>query len=176
MQEMNDSTYGHDSPLAATVVGGSIQARKYCLESINDSNDASLCDPATVLIVDDDPTVRMALSCLLADQNYRIALSISADDARERMDAIRPDVILCDLVMKGTNGDQFCRWLKEHVVWRYVPVIAITQLDNPVVIAAMLDAGADEVIVKPIKKRELQARVLAALRIRDRYLDLARFG
>lgn len=125
-----------------------------------------------VLIVDDDPAARLALSALLDDEGYRIALACSADDARERLSSIRPDVILCDLVMKGTNGDQFCSWLKLHLTWRYVPVIAVTRIDNAIATAAMLDAGADDVIVKPVRGRELRARVGAALRTRDRYLDL----
>lgn len=161
---------------ASALPSGSPQARANCLESHDDSDDVPLGDPARILIVDDDATARLTLSCLLADQHYHIVTSASAEDARERMDVIRPDVILCDLVMRGANGDQFCRWLKEHVVWRYVPVIAITQLDNPLVTSAMLDAGADEVVIKPVRKDELQARVLAALRIRDRYLELARVG
>lgn len=126
----------------------------------------------TVFIVDDDAAARLALSCLLADWGCRIVLATSADDARRRLDSVQPDVIVCDLVMPGTNGDQFCRWLKLHPIWRYVPVIAVTQLDDTLVVEALLEAGADDVIVKPAKGRELQARVAAAVRTRDRYLDL----
>jgi DNA-binding response OmpR family regulator len=128
----------------------------------------------TVLIVDDDSAARLALCGLLWSEGYRIAFATSADDARERLPEIQPDVILCDLIMQGTNGDQFCSWLKSHGTWRYVPVIAVTCVNNTVATAGMLEAGADDVIIKPVKARELQARVGAALRTRNRYLDLAR--
>lgn len=128
----------------------------------------------TVLIVDDDFAARLTLSGLLWREGYRIAFATSAEDALERLEQIKPDVILCDLIMQGTNGDEFCSQLKSHDTWRYVPVIAVTCVNNTVATAAMLEAGADDVVIKPVKARELQARVGAALRTRDRYLDLAR--
>lgn len=142
-------------------------------EAIREIEEAILAEPI-VLIVDDDPAAQLALSALLGEQGYEIHLVGSAEEARASLAAIRPDVILCDLVMKGSNGDEFCSWLKAHAAWRYVPVIAVTRVDNPIATAAILDAGADDVIVKPASSRELRARVGAALRTRDRYLDLAR--
>lgn len=139
-----------------------------------DAPDANQHTAPTVLIVDDDGAARLALCGLLWSEGYRIAFSVSADDARERLADLKPDVILCDLIMQGTNGDEFCTWLKAHSEWRYVPVIAVTCVNNTVATAAMLDAGADDVIIKPVKARELQARVGAALRTRERYVTLAR--
>lgn len=128
----------------------------------------------TVLIVDDDVTVQLTFSALLWQEGYRIVVANSADEARAQMDQIQPDVILTDLVMTGTNGDEFCSWLKEHESWRFVPVIAITRIDHPVALAGMLDAGADVVVVKPVSGKDLRARVAAALRTRRRYVDLMR--
>jgi DNA-binding response OmpR family regulator len=141
-------------------------------EAQDDALDADQHTAPTVLIVDDDGAARLALCGLLWSEGYRIAFSTSADDARERLADIAPDVILCDLIMQGTNGDEFCAWLKAHSVWRYVPVIAVTGVNNTIATAAMLEAGADDVIIKPVKARELQARVGAALRTRERYVAL----
>lgn len=126
----------------------------------------------TVLIIDDDAVIRLALSSMLDEECYRIVAVTSADQAYERLHQIDPDLILCDLVMQGMNGAELCRRLKMHATWRYVPVIAVTRIDNPVATAAMLDAGADDVIVKPVSARDLRARVAAGLRTRARYLDL----
>jgi DNA-binding response OmpR family regulator len=131
-------------------------------------------DKSTVLIVDDDVVARMTLEALLDRDGYRIETVESADEALQNLHRIQPDVILCDLVMRGINGDHFCRLLKLHRSWQYIPIIAVTRIDNSVAIAAMLEAGADDVVVKPVKARELRARVNAALRTRERYLDLAR--
>lgn len=131
-------------------------------------------EPGTVLIVDDDVTIQLAFSALLWRDGYRIVVANSADEARTRLDQIQPDVILCDLVMSGTNGDEFCTWLKEHERWQFVPVIAVTRIDHPVALAGMLDAGADAVIVKPVTGSDLRARVAAAFRTRQRYVGLMR--
>src|SRR5262249_44981521 len=110
--------------------------------------------PPTVFIVDDDNVARRLLSSILDNDWCRVEVAASADEAYERLHFVRPDVILCDLIMHGMNGDEFCRRLKSDVSWQYVPVIAITRVDNSVAIAAMLDAGADDVVVKPVKARE----------------------
>jgi DNA-binding response OmpR family regulator len=131
-------------------------------------------EPGMVLIVDDDVTMQLTFSALLWQEGYRIVVANSADEARARLDQIRPDVILCDLLMTGINGDEFWTWLKEHETWRFVPVIAITRIDHPVAVAGMLDAGADVVVNKPVSGGDLRARVAAALRTRRRYVDLMR--
>lgn len=128
----------------------------------------------TVLIVDDDATIRVTFSELLSREGYRVVVAMSADEARAQLDHIRPDVILSDLVMTGTSGDEFFSWLKEHETWRFVPVIAITRVDHPAALEGMLDAGADVVVVKPVRASELRARVAAAWRTRSRYVDLMR--
>lgn len=133
-----------------------------------------LNERGTVLIVDDDATIRLTFTEVLALEGYRIVVASSADEARAQLDRIQPDVILCDLVMTGTSGDEFFSWLKEHETWRFVPVIAITRVDHPVALAGMLDAGADVVVVKPVRASELRARVAAAWRTRSRYVDLMR--
>jgi DNA-binding response OmpR family regulator len=131
-------------------------------------------DRGTVLIVDDDATIRLTFTEILSLDGYRVVVATNADEARAQLDHIQPDVILCDLVMNGTNGDEFCSWLKEHATWRFVPIIAITRIDHPVALAGMLDAGADVVVVKPVTGGELRARVAAARRTRGRYVELMR--
>lgn len=162
-----------EEPVAATRMG----PRRF--RNAERDMESNLCETTpdergTVLIVDDDATVRVAFSEMLAQEGYRVVVATSADEARAQLDRIQPDVILCDLVMAGTNGDEFCSWLKEHETWRFVPVIVVTRIDHPVAVAGMLDAGADVVVVKPVGPSELRARVAAARRTRGRYVDLMR--
>lgn len=126
-----------------------------------------------VLIVDDDEAARLAIASLLGPDEHRIESAASVEEARQRMTAVRPDIVLCDLVMRGASGDQFCRWLKRHPLWRFVPVIAVTRIDHLAAVTGLLDAGADDVVIKPVRRFELRARVGAALRTRHRYLELA---
>jgi DNA-binding response OmpR family regulator len=145
-------------------------------EAAHLSEDAWRRERPSVLIVDDDATARLALAAMLAPDDYRIAFATDAAEVRKRLALIRPDVILCDLVMQGMCGDEFIRWLQSHERWNLVPVIAVTRIDNPVVRADLLLAGADTVLVKPCSGPELRAHIQAALRTRRKYAKLARHG
>ena len=128
-----------------------------------------------ILIVDEDDADRYALASVLDTTRYRVALAASTEELRTHLCGSQPDLILCDTTIRGMHGAPYCRWLKTYGSWRYVPVIATTRMDDPAIVTALLDAGADDVIVKPVgKARELNMRVAVALRIRDRYLHMAR--
>jgi DNA-binding response OmpR family regulator len=127
----------------------------------------------TVLIIDDDPTARLALAAMMAPDGYHIAFATDAAEVRSRLPLINPDVILCDLVMADMCGDEFIRWLQSQERWSLVPVVAVTRIDNAVVRADLLLSGADIVLVKPCAGPELRAHVKAALRTRHKYARLA---
>jgi CheY-like chemotaxis protein len=128
----------------------------------------------TILIVDDDTTARLTISAMVSNEEYRVILGTGATEARERLPLIEPDVIICDFVMEGVSGDEFFRWLKADRRWRYIPIIAVTRLDNPRVRADLLNAGADAIAAKPINAAELRAMVYAAARTRRQYQNLMR--
>ena len=131
----------------------------------------------TILIVDDDTTARLTISAMISNEDeYRVVLDTGAVRARERLPLIDPDVIVCDFVMEGVSGDEFFRWLKADRRWRYVPIIAVTRLDNPQVRVDLLNAGADAIAAKPINAPELRAMVYAAVRTRRQYQNLMREG
>ena len=131
----------------------------------------------TILIVDDDTTARLTIAALISNEDeYRVILGTGAAEARARLPSIDPDVIVCDVVMDGVSGDEFFRWLKADRRWRYVPIIAVTRLDNPQVRADLLNAGADAIAAKPINAPELRAMVYAAARTRRQYQNLMREG
>jgi CheY-like chemotaxis protein len=131
----------------------------------------------TILVVDDDTTARLTIAAMISNEDeYRVILGTGAAEARERLPSIEPDVIVCDFVMDGVSGDEFFRWLKADRRWRYVPIIAVTRLDNPQVRADLLNAGADAIAAKPINAPELRAMVFAAARTRRQYQNLMREG
>ena len=129
---------------------------------------------ATILIVADDTDARLPISAMVSNDDYRVILGTGVAEVRDRLPLIEPDVIICDFVMEGISGDELCRLLKADSKWRYVPIIAITRLDNPVVRADLLNAGADAVAAKPIHALELRAMVHSALRTRQQYRALLR--
>ncbi|HEY8507999.1 MAG TPA: response regulator [Steroidobacteraceae bacterium] len=142
------------------------------LEPLRSGADVRDPAPGRVLIVDDDVATRLTLAAMLSPVGHRIIFASSAAEVRQRLPLINPDVIVCDLVMEDMCGDEFFRWLKAHARWHVVPIVAITQLNNPLVRADLLDAGADCVLCKPCDAHEFRAQVRAALRIRRKLDEL----
>lgn len=80
-------------------------------------------------------------------------------------------------IARAADYDQACTaGNKADRRWRYVPIIAVTRLDNPQVRADLLNAGADAIAPKPINAPELRAMVYAAARTRRQYQNLMREG
>jgi DNA-binding response OmpR family regulator len=119
--------------------------------------------------VDDDTAARLTIAAMISNDDYRVVLGSGGAETRERLALIEPDVVVCDFVMDGVSGDEFFRWLKADHTWRYVPIIA-ARLDNPLVRADLLNAGADAITAKPINAAELRAMVYGAVRMRRQHL------
>jgi|HigsolmetaAR201D_1030396.scaffolds.fasta_scaffold04868_2 Response regulator containing CheY-like receiver, AAA-type ATPase, and DNA-binding domains len=124
-----------------------------------------------VLIVDDDAASRLALAAAIRGGGYVLAFSTGASEARTRLPKLNPDVIVCDLLMDELRGDEFIGWLSEHEQWKFVPVVAVTQFDDPVVRVDLLNAGAHSVLAKSAVRHELRAHVDAALRTRRMFRE-----
>lgn len=120
--------------------------------------------PTTLLIIEDDPTMRLALACMVAQDGYQVVMAASAEDALERLPLLDPDLILCDFILEGMTGREFCQRLQGSARWRRVPVIMVTGLDAASVTADLLRSGADDVMIKPVRGVELRARIEAGLR------------
>ncbi|MGB7214915.1 MAG: response regulator [Gammaproteobacteria bacterium] len=138
---------------------------------VANSRREQVSEKSRVLIVDDDATARLALAAMLRGDNLDVMFACDGWDARSRMDAISPDVVVCDFVMDQMRGDELSSWMKTHEKWRLVPFIAVTQLENPILFADLLDAGADSVVAKEKAPRMLKAQVNAALRMRRHFMS-----
>jgi len=118
----------------------------------------------TVLIVDDEASIRemIAVALEMADYNY-----LEAADAREAHSLIvdkQPDLILLDWMLPGTSGVELARRLKKDETTAEIPIIMLTakvEEDNKI---QGLEVGADDYITKPFSPRELVARLKAVLR------------
>src|SRR5678815_3177656 len=119
-----------------------------------------------VLVVDDEPMVRVTLGQVLADEGYIVDVAIDGEDALDRVHAAKPDAILLDLMMPGMNGRQFLQALRNEPAYERVPVLIMTAVHGLEVNLATL--GASEVVEKPFNVDELLNKVaLAVYRSRD---------
>lgn len=114
-----------------------------------------------VLVVDDEVSIRKALSLNLATRGYEVVLADSGEAAMQAVAAEHPDIVLLDLGLPGIDGIGTLEALRG---WTKVPVIVLTVRDDEASKIAALDAGADDYITKPFSMGELLARLRAALR------------
>jgi len=114
-----------------------------------------------VLVVDDDPAVRSAVSRALR-VDYEVDEAVDGADALARHAASPADAIVLDLLMPEVGGLDVCRSLRRR--GDGVPVLVVTARDAVSDRVEGLDAGADDYLVKPFAIEELRARVRALLR------------
>ena len=126
-----------------------------------------MTNPARILVIDDDPIIRMLAGNALRDAGHQVTEADSAEAAIELLDALRPQLILLDLVMPGMGGLAFCAWLRARARGGRVPVLVMTVLDGDDTIRQAFDAGASDFIPKPFKPGILAQRVRFLLRARD---------
>jgi two-component system KDP operon response regulator KdpE len=114
-----------------------------------------------VLVVDDEPQIRRVMRVILAGENYEVVEARSGEAALLRFREFLPDLVLLDLNMPGMSGLETCRIIRET---SDVPIVVLTVRHEEEEKVEALDAGADDYVTKPFGKKELLARIRAALR------------
>ena len=115
-----------------------------------------------ILVVDDEPAVRVALERALRLDGYQVELAADGGAALDALSESPPDVVLLDVLMPTLDGISVCRRMRE--AGYRVPVLMLTARDSVADRVAGLDAGADDYVVKPFALEELLARVRALIR------------
>ena len=122
---------------------------------------------ATILIVEDDPTIRAILEMALRADGFRHVRSESRGDsglASARRE--RPDLVLLDLTLPGLDGIEVCRRIRAEPALADVRILMLTAKTQNEDVVRGLEAGADDYVTKPFDRKVLLARVRAVLRRR----------
>jgi two-component system KDP operon response regulator KdpE len=114
-----------------------------------------------VLVVDDEPQIRRALTTSLRAAGYQVTSAASAEEALATAALQPPDAMILDLVLPDRTGTEVCEDLRK---WSSLPVIVLSAVGEEREKVTALDAGADDYITKPVGIDELLARLRAALR------------
>lgn len=117
--------------------------------------------PIRVLVVDDEPQIRRALSINLRARGYEVDLAETGEAALETAARHHPDVVVLDLGLPGIGGVEVIEGLRG---WSKVPIIVLSVRESEPAKVAALDAGADDYVTKPFGMDELLARLRAAVR------------
>jgi phosphate regulon transcriptional regulator PhoB len=117
-----------------------------------------------VLIVEDEPDIRDLLAFHLEREGYQVARASSGLEALRQVHAVRPDLVVLDLMLPGVGGLEVCRRLRGDPVSATLPIIMLTARGDEVDRVVGLEMGADDYIAKPFSPKEVLARVRAVLR------------
>ncbi len=115
----------------------------------------------TILIVDDEPTLRETLAEALEADGLRVITAADGREALERFRADPPDLVLLDLMLPQVSGIEVCRIMRRESA---VPIIMLTAKDSEIDKVVGLELGADDYVTKPFSLRELLARIRSQLR------------
>jgi DNA-binding response OmpR family regulator len=114
---------------------------------------------AKILIVDDDAQVTVLLGKLLTMEGYEAIAVNDSSKAHETATAVRPDLILLDLMMPDPDGFKLCRMLRSDPHFMFTPIIIVTALDDSDSRVVAFGAGANDYITKPFHSSELVQRI-----------------
>jgi DNA-binding response OmpR family regulator len=114
-----------------------------------------------ILIVDDDKGITDLLTMLLKNHGFNISAANTAADGLEYMKNNTPDLIILDMIMPDMNGWEACKAIRAV---SNVPILILSPLDDPRMIASILDAGADDFLIKPVPSSVLVAHMKKLIR------------
>jgi twitching motility two-component system response regulator PilH len=118
----------------------------------------------TVLIVDDSHTMRQMLIELLHKGNLQVVEAINGLEAKEKIQAKAPDLVITDLIMPQMNGYELCRWIKNDPSTQSIPVLICSTKSEEFDRYWGMKQGADAYITKPFHPIEFLKTVKQLLR------------
>ena len=111
---------------------------------------------AHILVVDDDDRIRELLKEYLTEENYLISTSNNAENAKQKIEMIKFDIIILDIMMPGQSGLDLTHSLRERI---NTPIILFTAMGEPNARIEGLEKGADDYLAKPFEPKELVLRI-----------------
>lgn len=122
-----------------------------------------MAEPASVLIVDDEPNILLSLEFLMRKAGYDVRTASDGQKALDEIARKKPDVVLLDVMMPKLDGFTVCQRIKTTPAWQDVRVIMLTARGRDVEREKGRVVGADDYIVKPFSTKDAIDRVAAAL-------------
>ncbi len=118
---------------------------------------------SSVLVVDDSPMLREMISGLLSKLGLTVSVAEDGSEAKEKIAAAPPDLVVLDVVMPNMNGYELCRWIKNNDATKGVLVILCSSKSEEFDRYWGMKQGADAYVIKPFRSVELLSTVKALL-------------
>jgi DNA-binding response OmpR family regulator len=113
--------------------------------------------PIRVLAIDDDIAMTELLLLLLKSHGFEVLMANNGEDGVKLIREQTPDIVLLDLIMPGMDGWEVCKTVR---LFSDLPIVILSALDNPRMVANILDAGADDYLIKPVPSGVLIAHLV----------------
>jgi two-component system cell cycle response regulator len=126
-----------------------------------------------ILIAEDDTASRLVLEATLAGLGHEIITAIDGEQAWQLFQSEKVEAIISDREMPGLNGVDLCRRIRGSDGGKYVYFIFLTSISERGGVAESIRLGADDYLMKPLNRHELEARLMVASRITELYQELA---
>lgn len=124
--------------------------------------------PTKILVIDDDVAITELMSMLLKTHGYEVITTNTGAEGINIAKAKNPGVVLLDLMMPDVDGWQVCKAVRK---FSNVPILILSAINDPRMVASVLDAGADDFLVKPVPSGVLVAHIRKMVRRNTGALD-----
>jgi DNA-binding response OmpR family regulator len=118
-------------------------------------------------VVDDEEEMRNFLRDVLVSQGFSVHVVASGQEAINQMPALKPDLVLLDLMMKAMDGVAVCKALRTNQKTENIPILVVTGSLSNQQIEESMTSGADDFISKPIDVQDMLIRIRALLKCKD---------
>ena len=109
-----------------------------------------------VLVIDDDPAMTDLLRIILSSNQMEVKVVNDGQTGLTSLHNYSPNIIILDLLMPELDGWKVCRKIKQI---NNIPILVLSAVDSPAMIAEALDAGADDYLIKPVTSTSLIAHI-----------------
>ena len=121
----------------------------------------------TILVVDDEPGIRLYLKRLLGAQGFSVETAADGDEALAKVAAALPDLVVLDVMVGGRDGYEICETIKREPETAGIKVVMLSAKSRPIEIEKGMAMGADAYLTKPFSMDELRDTVRSLLAPRD---------
>ena len=114
-----------------------------------------------VLVIDDNEDILFMIKTMLEMRGYEVTAKDNPENIESIIEAVKPDVILMDMLLSGSDGREICRNLKQNHLFAHIPIIMISALPDADI--SCKDAGSDFCLGKPFEMNDLFQTITNAL-------------
>src|SRR5258707_1239231 len=116
-----------------------------------------------ILIAEDEPNIVISLEYLMKEAGYEVAVAGDGSEAIRLAGALRPDLVVLDLMLPSVNGFEVCRWLRSNPATQDIKILMLTARGRETELKKGLASGANAYMTKPFATRELRDTIAKLL-------------